>query len=190
MKRYRFVLLGGFLLGILLANGMGIEILNSYGVLNAYFLEQFLYGTLDQTALFGSVLSQRLQVCSYLILLDLLIQNTLFQKSIGALFSMFLGIYLTAAISNFGIKGIVLGFLLLFPQWIFYGAAFAFFCYGARRREKRGMVVHAGYHTKKEILFHIFFFVGFLCLVLLGCALESSLNPIILKKTIKMLKFF
>lgn len=190
MKRYRFVLLGFFLLGILLANGMGIEILNSCGVLNAYFLEQFLYGTLDQTALFGSVLSQRLQVCSYLILLDLLIQNTLFQKSIGALFSMFLGIYLTAAISNFGIKGIVLGFLLLFPQWIFYGAAFAFFCYGARRREKRGMAVHAGYHTQKEILFHIFFFVGFLCLVLLGCALESILNPIILKKTIKMLKFF
>lgn len=190
MRRYRFFLLGSFALGILFANGMGIEILNSYGVLNSYFLEQFLYGTLDKSALFGSVLLQRLRVCSYLILLDLLIQNPLFQKSIGVLFSMLFGIYLTAAISNFGIKGIVLGLFVLFPQWIFYVGAFLFFYHGADKREKRGIVVHAGYHSRKDILFRIFFYAGFVVLVLLGCALESSLNPVILKKVLKILKFF
>lgn len=186
MKRFYWMLGVGFFTGILLANLMGTEILNSYGVLNSYFLKQFVYCNLNYESLATDVFLQRLRIAAFLILLDLLVQKSIFEKILGVLFSFMFGIFITASISNFGLKGILLVGILLFPQWIFYVGAFLLFLQGAKRREQRTILHYATDSRRKNVLMLIAFYVIFVLVIVAGSLTETYINPLILKKILKI----
>ena len=57
MKRDRYLVLGAFLFGVVLANLADKELLTTYGILNTYFLEQYAYSSIRPERLFWQVLS-------------------------------------------------------------------------------------------------------------------------------------
>lgn len=102
-------------------------------------------------------------------------------------FAVSLGILMEAAVLQYGLLGIPLFVAGIFPQYYFYLSAYFLLCKSyIRFYEKRRVYPVNRYAGRTDKNVHLIiqnmFLIG---VVIIGCALESYVNPIILKLFLK-----
>lgn len=182
MAKEQWAIFLSFLVGCVLTNLLGRDILTTYGILNDYFLSQYSYQAIDGNRLFCHILFERSKTAFTIFLLGRVMPGKMFSlltKSIAAATSGFL---ITVAIIGLGIRGIPICICGLFPQWLFYAAVL--FYYADCRKEaelgwtgnsRRGDV--SGYLLRGAILF-----TG----IALGVITECYVNPVLLACVLKI----
>lgn len=185
-KGIKGFLLGAFVAGVFMANLMGREAVSNAGILNDYFVEKFRYMDINTENLFFYILEERLPV---LLLLLFLMFSTL-GLALGILVlgwqGFSIGFMLSTGIAKYGMKGILLIFCGLLPQYLCYLLAYAgYFCFTLflRQRARGEYFMERKYAYGMGALAALLLFLLFVT----GIFLESYVNPIILKN---ILKFF
>lgn len=173
------VFCAGVLAGILILNIGKSTFVDSTGLFDEYILSGMKYMTVDGSALFYYVLRKRLLL---LLIMAVLATTYLgYAVCIGAAawWGMAAGTYLSALVLRYGIKGLVLAAVSVFPQYLLYVPAVVLmlgWCEGLYRAiYSRGVCVDAAdkvFWMKK---------LGRLGLIgtiaALGCLLEGYVNP-------------
>lgn len=171
-----------FILGIIVANLIGLEILTSHGVLNAYFFDMMSQTTIREREFGIELFLLRMKEWIVLIFLSVLLKKiSVWRVCIGFLIFSF-AFLITASIFNFGWKGILVAIFVIFPQWIFYIA-------GIWLMDKASGNLRVGqewlnyYQDKKKKYARmlLLYFIVFVFLIL-GVVTEACINPDILQK--------
>ncbi len=184
-KRLKYLFFGFFFIGILIANLFGKEKLAQFGIFNNYYLQQFEYAQIDETDLFLYIVRERLPVLGFLVLFGM----TEFWYPMHLLFVAWnggaIGFLFVSALSNLGVKGILLVVLSLIPQYIFYVLMYLllFELQGMQHGEagngfSGGKIKHKGKYL-----------VGFgiiLLFAVFGILTETYINPFLMKNIIKL----
>lgn len=186
-KKAEFVYFISFFLGILLANILGFEQLEQYGILNEYFIKQLLYVSINYNELFLYVVENR----GVIFLLLLVFSITRLGMPVHFLYIAWngfsFGVAMVSVIANFGIKGILVLCGFLFPQYLFYVLLylliFVISCYWQERQES-GQNPSLGIPKVMLVAVVIVLLVGFF---MLGVITESYVNPYIIEKIVKIL---
>ncbi|MEY8392511.1 stage II sporulation protein M [Lachnospiraceae bacterium 45-W7] len=182
------VFLGAFAAGVFMANLMGREAVSNAGILNDYFVEKFQYTEINGQNLFFYIFGERIPLLLLLCFLAFTSLGVIAGILVIGWQGFSIGFMLSAAIAKYGIKGILLALGGLFPQYLFYAPVYILCCWFTiylrqrlfrdrqeQERDKRytymaGLLISAG-------LFVIF---------VTGIFLESYINPVILKKILKI----
>lgn len=173
------VFCAGMLAGILILNIGKSTFVDSTGLFDEYILSGMKYMTVDGSALFYYVLRKRMLL---LLIMAVLATTYLgYAVCIGAAawWGMAAGTYLSALVLRYGIKGLILAAVSVFPQYLLYVPAVVLmlgWCEGLYRAiYSRGVCVDAAdkvFWMKK---------LGRLGLIgtiaALGCLLEGYVNP-------------
>lgn len=184
-KRLKYLFFGFFFIGILIANLFGKEKLAQFGIFNTYFLQQFEYARIDETDLFLYIIRERLPVLGFLLLFGM----TEFWYPMHILFVSWsggaIGFLFVSALSNLGMKGILLVVLSLLPQYIFY-----FFMYLVLLETQSMMhgECGTGFTGGRMKNKGKYFIAGGLILLLaiFGILTETYLNPFLMKNVLKI----
>ena len=166
-----------FFVGILWANCLGDSSKNRFFMLNEYYLQQLKYAKLDYNRLFLYILENRLPLIGALLLLSFTVAGILIQILLVVYFGVSFGFLCVMAITNFGWKGILYIAGFLFPHYIFYIIGYLMFLRMFWKR-KEGVTV-----TQKELVMQTGIFI---LLFVIGLLMESYVNPIFLKKMLKI----
>ena len=158
-----------FFVGILWANFIGDSSKNRFFMLNEYYLQQLKYAKLDYNRLFLYILENRLPLFGVLLLLSFTVVGILIQILFILYFGVSFGFLCVMAITNFGWKGI--------PHYIFYIAGYLLFL-KIFWKKKEDMAM-----TQKELVMQTGMIV---LLFVIGLLVESYVNPIFLKKMLKI----
>lgn len=185
------ILLAAFVGGILMSNFMGREKTADIGILNNYFMEKFKYAGINGENLFFYILGER---APFLILLLLLAFSSLgIAAGIAVLawqgFSI--GFMLATAVAKYGARGILLILGGMFPQYLIYlpvyAACLGFSVFFRKRSSDSGKSTRS---MEREYIRMYGIGIGLAALLLLvfigGIFLESYINPVILKKILKI----
>lgn len=181
-------LLGAFAVGILLANMMGREAVSNAGILNDYFVEKFQYTEVSGENLFFYIIGER----APLVLLLLMLTLTTFGMVGGILMLSWqgfsVGFMLSTAIAKYGVKGILLVLGGLFPQYLFYLPVYILYCYLTNYLRLRWSKDRIGNGSDRGYILGAWLVsaAGLLLLFVAGIFLESYMNPLILKKILKI----
>ena len=173
------VFCAGMLAGILILNIGKSTFVDSTGLFDEYILSGMKYMTVDGSALFYYVLRKRMLL---LLIMAVLATTYLgYAVCIGAAawWGMAAGTYLSALVLRYGIKGLILAAVSVFPQYLLYVPAVVLmlgWCEGLYRAiYSRGVCADAAdkvFWMKK---------LGRLGLIgtiaALGCLLEGYVNP-------------
>ena len=163
-----------FLVGIVLANLLGAESFQKNGTLTRYYLKQFQYADVRSQELLWHVSCNRLLIFFVLLVLGTIPKGKLVHVLFVAWSGFAYGYFCVLSISAFGIKGLLLCFLALFPQFLAYVPAYLGLVeVSVHRRE------HGGWKGFAAI-------TVLLLLLLVGILLESYINPSILQKMLKI----
>ena len=166
-----------FFVGILWANFIGDSSKNRFFMLNEYYLQQLKYAKLDYNRLFLYILENRLPLFGVLLLLSFTVVGILIQILFILYFGVSFGFLCVMAITNFGWKGILYMGGFLFPHSIFYIAgSLLFLKIFWKKKEDMAM-------TQKELVMQTGMIV---LLFVIGLLVESYVNPIFLKKMLKI----
>lgn len=166
-----------FFVGILWANFLGTSSKNRFFMLNEYYLQQLKYAKLDYNRLFLYILENRLPLLVALLLLSFTVVGILLQILFIVYFGASFGFLCVMAITNFGWKGILYISGFLFPHYIFYIAFYLMFL-RIFWKKKEGIAM-----TQKELVMQSCILV---LLLAAGLLVESYVNPIFLKKMLKI----
>lgn len=175
---------GSFCIGIIIANVIGSDYLDDYGIISSYFLQKYEYMDINSKKLFYYILFKRVPTMTILWFLGL--------TSIGGicvlLFTIWtgfsLGMILSVCIIKFNLSGILLFTVSIMPQYIFYICSFVM------------LVVKVGGYskyrineTRKAVKNNSSYFIVFMLsmgILILGAAIEGYINPLIVKKVLKL----
>lgn len=181
-------LLGAFVAGILMANLMGREAVSNAGILNDYFVEKFQYTEVSGENLFFYIIGERVPLVLLLLALTL---TTL--GMVGGILTLgwqgfSVGFMLSTAIAKYGVKGMLLVLGGLFPQYLFYFPVYILYCYLANYLRQRVNKDRIGNGSDRGYILGAWLVAaaGLLILFLMGIFLESYVNPVILKKILKI----
>ena len=180
----------GLFLGMLILNFGKSILLDNTGLLDEYTLYHMKYMTVDSSALFYYVLRNRL-----VRVLGLAVLSTTYlgmAVCVGYVFwyGMCAGIFLSAAVIRYGIKGILLVLAGIFPQYLLYVPMMIFLLLWCQRLYR---MIYLEKHSasgldKSRFLPKVILELGGVLLALLaGCVVESFLNPYLV---IGLLKIF
>lgn len=186
-RKAECVYLISFLAGIVLANTLGVEELRHYGILNEYFVKQLLYASINYDDLLFYVAENRGAVFLLLFLLGITRIGIPTHFVYLAWNGFSFGVAMVSVIVNFGIRGIPVLCALLFPHYLFYIPLylilFGLSCYLGKREMKR-QSASGGLPEKVLFLGGIVMTLG---LFFIGIMTESYVNPLIMKKLVKIL---
>jgi len=179
----------GLLAGLLVMNIGKQILLEGTGVFDEYTLSHMKYMTVDNKALFCYVLRKR--IGSLLILAVLSTTYLGLAACLGAAFwyGMSAGTFLTSLMLRYGIKGILLAFTSVFPQYLLYvPSMFALISWC--QTVFRGIYNRSG--GGYESLDRSFWIrkagqlAGIICVRTAGCLLEGYVNPYLLLGFLKI----
>lgn len=176
MRKNNWIVLAAFLCGICAANFMKKELLTTYGILNTYFLEQYPLQTINYDRLFCHVFLERLKAMILLFLCGKVMNERYFFFFTESILAGVFGFLLVVGIVNLGVKGIVVILSAMFPQWLFYVAAWM--GYAKYRYETKYNLLGVGSNLAPVVLF---------VAVLFGIIMEGYINPLIMQKILKIL---
>lgn len=179
----------GVFFGVFVMNLGKSILLENTGLLDEYTLYQMKYMTVDSVALFYYVLRQRL---GSMLVLAVLATTYLGIAVCGGMvlwYGVCTGVLLAAAVIRYGIKGILLVLVAMFPQYLIYIPAIIgmlFWC----GKLYRMIYLDRSLTTDGEKTFFLpkclLQLVGILCVFVVGCVLESFLNPLFMKGLLKI----
>lgn len=180
--------IAGLILGFLTMNiGKGTWLINT-GLFDEDTLYQMKYMTVDSGALFCYILRKRM--CGVLVLSVAATTYLGMAVCMGAVFwyGISAGVFFSALLLRYGIKGIVLAVVSIFPQYLLYVPAFLLFLKWAEQlyksiysRSAGCDVSDKGFALKK--MGELALVVG---LIAIGCLLEGYLNPRLLLGYLKV----
>lgn len=185
------LLLAAFVGGILMSNFMGREKTADIGILNNYFMEKFKYAGINGENLFFYIFGER---APFLVLLLLLCFSSLgiaAGMAVLAWQSFSIGFMLSTSVAKYGAKGILLILGGMFPQYMIYLPVYAV-CLGFSvffRKRISGCGKNTGAIEREYIRLYgtgIGLSVLLLLIFIGGIFLESYVNPVILKKILKI----
>lgn len=163
-----------FLVGIILANFMGADSFQKNGSLTRYYLKQFQYADIQLQELLWHVGCERLTLF-FILLIPMMIPKGRIMHGLFVAWSGFAyGYFCVMSISAFGMKGLLLCLLALFPQFCVYVPVYL------------GLVelsVHRRTYSSWRGITAVFIF---LIILIVGILLESYINPLILQKMLKI----
>lgn len=185
------LLLAAFAGGILMSNFMGIEKTADIGILNNYFMEKFKYAGINGQNLFFYIFGERTPFLVLMLLLSFSSLGIAAGMAVLAWQGFSIGFMLSTGVAKYGAKGILLILGGLFPQYLIYLPVYAA-CLGFsvffRKR-----ISCCGKNTgtvEREYIRLYGIGIGLAVLMLLvfigGIFLESYINPVILKKILKI----
>lgn len=167
-----------FFVGIVWANLLGDNSRNRFFMLNEYYLQQLKYSKIDYNGLLLYILENRLPYLLLMVLLSFTLAGILIQILFVGYFGASFGFLCVMAITNFGWKGLVYIGGFLFPHYIFYIIFYMLFL-RIFIKKKEGITT-----GRKELMMQ----AGVLIfLLILGFFSESYVNPIFLKRLIKII---
>lgn len=186
-----YLFLGSFLAGVFLMNMGNETLLTENGLFSVSSIERLKYIEIDNGRFFQYVLKHRMGEGAVLILLSstgigiVSIYASIVCQGILA------GMTITAAIMRFGIKGLLLLLGGLFPHQLLLipaGIMLLGWCYeNCTENRLRGEYGTAYYGSKRQKLLRQG--IGLLWIatvVLIGCILESYVNPILISDLVKI----
>lgn len=187
-NRAALLFAAGLLLGFLVMNiGKGAWLINT-GLLDEDTLYQMKYMTVDSGALFCYILRKRM--CVLLVLAVAVTTYLGMAVCMGAVcwYGFSAGVFLSALLLRYGIKGLVLAAVSVFPQYLLYVPAFLLFL-GWAERLYRGIYSRSAACDASDRGF-VLKTLGKLALILglaaAGCLLEGYVNPLLLLGYLKV----
>lgn len=187
----------GFLIGLFLMNMGKKALLGDTGILNEYMLYEIKYSDVDGNAFFWYVLQKRLGAALLLAVLSTTWLGLAATWTCAAWMGVSFGMLVMAAMLRYGVKGLLLILAGVFPQALIYFPAsllllqwsyeFCTVMYFPNRVPKGTLI--GGETAGKSFLVRnkILQFLLLLGVVIIGCALESYVNP---KLVLNLLKIF
>lgn len=175
----------GFFLGILFINLWGDTYFRETSVLGRDTLIRISEASLDTRSFFFYLLKMREQALLLIWLLGYTIVGTVSVLILLGWFGFSAGVLLTTAVLKLRLTGILMFFLLIFPQICFYVPAVRMLCDGIWERGKgriKNRKTFQEWGSEKEYIFLLFLSAA--C-VMAGAALESFVNPPLIRWAIK-----
>lgn len=180
----------GFIAGILIMYFGKSALLENTGLLDENTFVGMKYMTVDSSALFYYVLKKRMGSALALAILS----TTYLGLLVCAVFSVWYGVlsgaFLSALIIRYGIKGLILAIVSIFPQYILYFPAFAALLIICSELNRKIYFQKYGYsgNGRKGKLFSekIITFLAIMAVIFVGCVLESFCNSKILLSFLKI----
>lgn len=164
-----------FFIGIVLANLLGADGFQKNGSLTRYYLKQFQYTPVQPLDLLWHVGCSRLALFLALLALGTIPRGKAAHILFVAWSGFAYGYFCVIAISAFGVKGLLLCLMALFPQFLFYVPVYL------------GLVRLSEHHREHHGWRGAAAVVLLTAALVLGILLESYINPLIIQK---MLNFF
>lgn len=174
----------GVFAGIFCMNLGKSMLLENTGLLDEYSLSHMKYATVDGTALFYYVLKQRLGCILILAILATTYLGFVICCVVSLWYGVCVGAFLGAAVLRYGIKGMLLVFGGIFPQYLVYVPAMIAMLLWCRNIYRMIYLDRTlGWEGTRPFFFpkSIIQLVLIAAVFLVGCILESFLNPMILK---------
>ena len=181
-----YLFLAGMLLGIVLVNTGREILLDKTGLLGEEALYHMKYMTIDTKALFWHVMGTRLKDIAILSVLSTTYLGLVVVCAQTVWYGAATGSFLAASVMRYGIKGVILAGTGIFPQYILYVPVLLWFLVWCEQM-CRGIYFEksAFLMGRREIIIKILQLVVIFIVVIIGCMLESYVNPILLKKLLK-----
>jgi len=186
-----YLFLGSFFLGVFLMNMGNETLLTEEGIFSAASISRLKYIEIDNTRFLKYVLKQRMGEGALLVLLS--------TTGIGlaAIYAWVIwqgvlaGMTITAAIIRFGVKGLLLLLGSLFPHQLLIIPAEVMllgWCFENNSRGQRfGNFAPPFYNSKKQqFLRQGIALLWILIVILIGCILESYVNPMLISDLVKI----
>lgn len=185
-SKFPYLFLAGTLLGIILMNLGKKFLLADTGLLNEEALYHMKYMTVDGNALFWYVMGIRLKPLVSLVVLATTYLGIMAVWGTAAGYGVWTGMFLAAAVIRYGVKGILLVMTAIFPQYVIYGPVF-FFLLVWCEQICRLIYFEKGtrLRSRQLVLVKLLQLVAIIVAIIAGCALESYVNPMIIKKLLK-----
>ncbi|MCI8691893.1 MAG: hypothetical protein HFH91_03955 [Lachnospiraceae bacterium] len=177
----------GVLIGIVIINiGKGV-LLGDMGLFNEETLSQMMYMTVDGNAFFCYILRKRIGRLLILAVLSTTYLGLASCMGISFWYGMSAGTLLASLIIRYGLKGILLAVVSIFPQYLLYVPAVLAMLYWCEELYK-GIYVRGEFNTgeKKVWIGKAGQLLAILAAVGAGCLLEGYLNPYLLLGFLKI----
>lgn len=190
-RSWLYLFLGSFLLGILIMN-MGNEILlGDTGIFNTASINRLKYIEINDGKFFVYVLRQRLGGCIVMLILSTTTLGLVSAYGVVLWQGTITGMLMTAAVIRYGIKGLLLILGGMFPHQCLLipgGVMMLGWClenYYWFHRYGKGTIPY--FRNRRQQLFHQGILLLWILLVMLiGCVLESYVNPILISDLVKI----
>lgn len=171
MEKEQWIVLLAFLTGCVLVGCTGRDMLVTYGILNDYFLSQYSYRAIDGNRLFCFILMERGRMAVTVFLFGRVLKGNMFSLFVKSIAAAEVGILLTAAVVNLGVRGLPICLAAMFPQWLFYFGTLVYYT-DVKKREAAGAYFMRG----------IILLIGLAA----GVLTECYINPFILTYVLKI----
>ena len=163
-------------------------LLENTGLLDEYTLYHMKYMTVDSSALFYYVLRLRMKTTLIITILATTYLGLAVCAGITFWYGLSAGGFLGAVILRYGIKGILLAFAGVLPQYLLYVPAYFMllvWCENLNRSIyfKNSFATEEQRIISPKMVFHLVIIYG---VILCGCLLESFMNPEILTGLLKI----
>jgi len=187
-KKYLTLFCVGLVAGFFMINIGKSILLEDAGLFDEHTLYQMKYMTVDSNALFYYVLRKRILRMLVLAVMGTTYLGLLVCMGTALWYGMSAGVFLTALALRYGVKGIGLAVLFVFPQYLIYvpvALALLFWCESIFRgiyirKGERGQWDRGAMFRKAGQLLAI-------CgAAAVGCLLESYVNPFLLMGFLKV----
>ena len=178
----RFLFLIGFGIGLSAAY-FGREIwFQTTGILDEDTLYRMKYMTVDSGVLFAYVLCKRCRNFFVLIIMATTYLGLVFCGGITVKYGFSIGFFISTAIYRYGIKGLLLGIVGAFPQYLCYVPAILLLIRWCEELHRSIYFYHniTG-QGKKSLPGRLGKLALILMVLVLGCILECFVNPVLLK---------
>lgn len=186
---YLPIFLVGLVLGIFAMNaGKGL-LLENTGLLDEYTLYQMKYMTVDGNALFFYVLGERLKGVGLLVIMATTYLGLAVICGMALWYGMASGMFLSALIIRYGMKGILFALTGIFPQYLLYVPAVLFlftWCEQICRSIYFTGTVTQKLTGRQNVLQKLLQLLILIGIVIVGCVLESYVNPYLVGKLLKI----
>ena len=178
----RFLFLIGFGIGLFAAYfGRGIWF-QTTGILDEDTLYRMKYMTVDSGVLFAYVLCKRCRNFFVLIIMATTYLGLVFCGGITVKYGFSIGFFISSAIYRYGIKGLLLGIVGAFPQYLCYVPAILLLIRWCEELHRSIYFYHniTG-QGKKSLPGRLGKLALILMMLVFGCILECFVNPVLLK---------
>ena len=178
----RFLFLIGFGIGLFAAYfGRGIWF-QTTGILDEDTLYRMKYMTVDSGVLFAYVLCKRCRNFFVLIIMATTYLGLVFCGGITVKYGFSIGFFISTAIYRYGIKGLLLGIVGAFPQYLCYVPAILLLIRWCEELHRSIYFYHniTG-QGQKSLPGRLGKLALILMVLVFGCILECFVNPVLLK---------
>lgn len=178
----RFLFLIGFGIGLFAAYfGRGIWF-QTTGILDEDTLYRMKYMTVDSGVLFAYVLCKRCRNFFVLIIMATTYLGLVFCGGITLKYGFSIGFFISTAIYRYGIKGLLLGIVGAFPQYLCYVPAILLLIRWCEELHRSIYFYHnISGQGKKSLPGRLGKLALILMVLVFGCILECFVNPVLLK---------